>query len=113
MIAGDDVIDIVGDDDKNPMFKVIPVALNMSQIKRNKCPPNPAKMTDPRAKWYIAEFGKVSWELDSLKPLILREIAESSVMDYVDEDKYNAWIKREEKEKTALRDFGDKLAKGN
>lgn len=113
LIGGNEVIDIVGDNDKNPMFQVIPVALNMSQIKKFKCPPNPAKMTDPRAKWYIAEFGKVSWELDSLRPLELRKIAEISVMDYVDVDKYNNWIKREEKEKKALRDFGDKLTRGN
>ena len=111
LIGGDKVTDILGDDEDNPNFKVIPIALSMEQIKKWNPPPNPAKMTDPRAKWYIAKFGKVSWELDSLKPLELRKLAEGSVMEYIDVDKYNIWIKREEKEKEALRDFRKKLSK--
>lgn len=111
LTAGDVCSDIVGDEEDNPAFEIVPVALTMKQIKKYNPPPNPAKITDPRAKWYISQFGKVSWELDSLRPLELRKIAEKSVLEFVDVDKYNKWIKREDKEKKALRDFANKLSK--
>ncbi len=81
----------------------------MDQIKEYGPPPNPAKITDPRAKWYIKEFGKVSWELDAIDAIELRMIAEYSVLKYIDMDKYNTWINREEKEKKLLVDFGETL----
>jgi len=111
LTAGHCVYDILGDDEDDPNFQVIPVALTMEQINKWNPPPNPAKMTDPRAKWYIERFGKVSWELDSLRPLELRKIADKSVLEFVDVDKYNVWIEREDKEKQALIDFGKKLSK--
>ena len=74
LTEGDEFIDTIGDNDDNPNFEVIPVTLTMEQIKKYGPPPNPAKITDPRAKWYIERFGKVSWELDSLRPLELRKI---------------------------------------
>ncbi len=36
------------------------LALNRDQVTRYNPPPNPAKVTDPRAKAYIAEFGRPS-----------------------------------------------------
>lgn len=90
-------------------FKVIPVALNMQQIKKYNPPPNPAKITDPRAKGYIAEFGNKSWELDALKPEVLNSLTESAIQDYIDVDKYNAWIELEKKQKQALKEFGEEL----
>ena len=90
-------------------FEVVNVALTMKQIKKYNPPPNPAKITDPRAKKYIEEFGKVSWELDSLNALELRKIAEKSVLEYLDKEKYNVWVEKEKKEKKALIDFGEKL----
>ena len=92
-------------------FEVIPIALTMEQIKKYNPPPNPAKITDPRAKKYIEEFGKVSWELDSLNALELRKIAEKSVLEYLNEKKYNVWVDKEKKEKQALIDFGISLSK--
>jgi len=41
----------------------------------------------------------------------MRKIAENSVLDYLDVDKYNEWIKREKKEKKALVEFGENLSK--
>ncbi len=109
LIGGEDTIDPLGDDEEDPNFKIVPVALTMEQIEKYNPPPNPAKITDPRAKKYIEEFGKVSWELDSLNALELRKIAERSVLKYLDREKYNAWIERERKEKQALINFGNKL----
>lgn len=106
LVCGDEPLDPLGDDEGDPNFRIIPVALTMEQIKKYKPPPNPAKITDPRAKKYIKEFGKVSWELDSLNAMELRKIAEKSVLQYLDKKKYNAWIDKEEREKQALIDFG-------
>lgn len=98
-----------GEEYTKPNFKVISVALTMSQIDEYNPPPNPAKLTDPRAKKYIQKFGNVSWELDSIDALELRQIAETSVLEYLDLDKYNEWVIREDKEKRLLKEFGEKL----
>lgn len=109
LTAGDECLDIVGDEEENPYFKIIPLALNMQQIKKYNCPPNPAKITDPRAKGYIEEHGNKSWELDALEPKVLMKIAEKGIKEFLDEEKYNVWIERENDEKKALEDFGDNL----
>lgn len=49
---------------------VIPIALTMEQIKQYNPPPNPAKITDKRAKEYIRQFGGMSWEVDALPPML-------------------------------------------
>ena len=68
------------------IIKVVRVALNMSQIKEYKPPPNPAKITDSRSGPYIAEFGKSSWELDALDPKVLSDLVEKTVGGYRDLD---------------------------
>lgn len=93
-------------------FEIVPIALNRKQIAQYKCPPNPAKITDPRAKWYIKEHGKVSWELDALKPDVLIKLATNAVLEYLDVDKYNAFIEREKKEIAALKKFGKEMNNG-
>lgn len=100
-----------GNDYIEPNYEVIQLALNMKQISKYNPPPNPAKITDPRAKWYIKEFGQKSWELDALKPEVLKKVAEKGILEYLDLDKYADWIEREEKEKKALEKFGDSLVK--
>jgi len=90
-------------------FKVVPLALNMQQIKKYNCPPNPAKITDPRARGYIEEHGNKSWELDALEPKVLMKIAEKGIKEFLDEEKYNVWIEREKKEIKSLEKFGESL----
>ena len=92
-------------------FKVVPLALTMQQIKKYNPPPNPAKITDPRAKWYLAEIGNKSWELDALEPKVLSKIAEKGILEFIDLGKYQEWIDREKREKEALEKFGEKLSK--
>jgi hypothetical protein len=89
-------------------FEIVPLALNMEQIKKYNPPPNPAKMTDPRAKKYVDEFGESSWELDALKPEVLMKIAEIGIQKYLDIDKYNEVIKREKKDVLPLQEFAEK-----
>lgn len=66
--------------------------------------------TDPRAAWYISQYGKVSWELDALKPEVLRNITEIGIRQFMDIKAYNSWIALENQQKKALEDFGKKLA---
>jgi len=78
------------------------IALNMEQIEQFSPPPNPAKITDPRAKKYIAEFGATSWELDALSPRDLNELLDSQIQALMDIEKYNHWCRLEEHEKQEL-----------
>jgi len=93
----------------NDYFSVIPLALNQEQVEQYNPPPNPAKITDPRAKWYLAEYGNKSWELDALEPKVLMDITEKGILEFLDEGKYQQWIARENNESKALREFGDNL----
>lgn len=95
--------------EKRYAFEIISAALTKEQIEMYSLPPNPAKITDPRAKWYIKEFGKVSWELDAIDALELRKIAKKAILQYLDMVKYGKWIKREKKEIKALKNFGETL----
>jgi len=86
---------------------VLRVALNMSQIERLNPPPNPAKLTDSRAKSYIDKYGESSWELDALSPVELNNIVERAVMRYRDEDKWKEATNREEKGRRTLQAIYD------
>ncbi len=69
------------------------IALNMDQVDHFNPPPNPAKITDSRAKDYIKRFGKKSWELDALDPKVLVELIRRQVETYRDDD---LWAEKEE-----------------
>ncbi len=75
---------------------VKPVALNMDQINEFNPPPNPAKITDPRAKWYINKYGPTSWELDALPPKELIRLTENAVQSIIDMNIYNDMIVEEQ-----------------
>jgi hypothetical protein len=65
------------------------IALNWDQIQEYQPPPNFAKVSDPRAAAYIAEFGDDSWELDALSPNVLMDLVREAVLSYRDMDRYN------------------------
>ena len=89
-------------------FRIVPIALTMEQINELNPPPNPAKITDPRAKWYISEYGDKSYEVEALKPQYLINLIEDTIRDYINIEKYNAWLEREKKEKDEIRKFAKK-----
>ena len=62
------------------------VALTMNQIQRFNPPPNPAKITDPRAIAYIEQFGDTSWELDALEPQFITSIIQDEISALMDKD---------------------------
>lgn len=61
------------------------IALNMDQVETYRPPPNFAKLTDTRADGYIKRFGRNSWELDALEPILLAQLIEDTVTAYRDD----------------------------
>jgi len=98
-----------GDHQYPPNFQVIPVALTKKQIEEYNLPPNPAKLSDSRAKKYIEEHGEISWEADAMKPQVMRAIVEAEIEYYIDMDKYNAVIEIEDKQKEKFKELGKKF----
>lgn len=74
------------------------LALNWDQIEQYNPPPNPAKVTDPRAKNYMAEFGDESWELDALEPAAIATLIRNELDTLIEAD---AWADESEKEADA------------
>lgn len=85
------------------------IALTMKQIKKYNPPTNPAKLTDPRAKWYIQSYGNSSWEVDALDPKTLNKLVSSTIESNIDMDLFNNMKKREETDKIILRKLSKTL----
>lgn len=85
------------------------IALNMDQIRRYNPPENPAKVTDSRYKKYVAEHGESSWELDALEPAVLSTLVEDTILEYLDQDKFDKIGKAEQKVKTNIRKLADMI----
>ena len=85
------------------MVKVKKIALTMGQVRKHQPPPNPAKVTDPRAAAYIAEFGEHSWEVDALPPRVLAATIRRELEALVNRDLMAAVELREKKDKEFLR----------
>lgn len=79
------------------------IALTMKQIRKYKLPPNPAKVTDSRARVYIEKYGDQSWEVDALDPATLQKIIRSAFKGVIDEVRMYAIRAQEERDKDSLR----------
>lgn len=77
------------------IFRLDRLALNMDQIEHYSPPPNPTKITDSRAKDYIARFGHESWELDALEPSVISNLIEHEILERLDKDQWEDDIRRE------------------
>jgi hypothetical protein len=88
---------------------VVAIGLTSVQIKKYNPPPNPAKITDPRAGEYIAEHGPVSWEVDALNPKILNALVTKNIESRIDMDLFQEQIDQEETDKEALRKVAKKF----
>lgn len=84
------------------------IALTWDQIQAYSPPPNPAKVTDPRAKDYIAKFGRTSWEVDALRPQVLSGILTQAIENHMDIKQYKEMLKLERDQKEELRILIDK-----
>ncbi len=98
----------VGDRDYSehiPKFEVIHIGLTDEQVKKYSPPPNPAKFSDPRAKWYVQKYGKTSWEVDALNPKVLNKLIKKHVEDLIDMKLFNDQLQKEEHDKKALEEY--------
>ena len=82
--------------------EVIHIGLTWKQVNKYTPPPNPAKITDPRAKWYIQKHGNTSWEVDALNPKVLHELVRKNVEALIDMNLFNSRLKKEELDKKKL-----------
>jgi hypothetical protein len=89
------------DDDDKPL-EVRRIALNYDQVEQYEPPPNPAKITDSRARGYIAEHGEESWELDALDPATLDALIEEHIDGIVDDDLWHEANEQEREQITLL-----------
>jgi hypothetical protein len=110
--SGEDMVRDIRD--RLSMFRgtkllVTKVALTMSQIEEYDPPPNPAKITDPRAAKYIEQHGDESWEVDALPPNVLTQLITEGIEKYLDRDAYDAVVAQEEDDKERLRDAVEAL----
>lgn len=81
---------------------VVKLALTKAQINQYNPPPNPAKITDPRASAYIEKHGRTSWEVDALNPSTLARIVRDAFKTVVDVRKMKAIKSQEEVDKADL-----------
>lgn len=87
------------------------IALTMEQIQQYNPPPNPAKMSDPRANDYVAKHGDESWELDALPPKVLNDLVTKAIEGQLDRALYDEMIEREDEDKKRLNGFMDEVKK--
>jgi hypothetical protein len=71
------------------------LALNMDQVRRYNPPPNPAKISDPRAADYIQQYGSESWELDALEPAVIRQLITDEARKLIDPELWNTTMAEE------------------
>lgn len=92
-------------DGHNPAhcFELRRIALNWDQIEEYAPPPNPAKITDSRARSYIARHGRDSWELDALEPAAIADLIGENVLAVRDEDAWAAVASEQESQGEVLR----------
>ncbi len=84
------------------------IALNMPQIEDFNPPPNPAKLTDTRAKGYIKKHGtRSSWELDALEPAYIEEIITDSVIALRNEVEWKKVKRKEQKSRDTLTNLAE------
>lgn len=82
--------------------EVAKVALTMEQVKLHKPPPNPAKITDPRAAGYIQKYGDKSWEVDALPPPVLAGIINTAIDNVLVRPTWNKVLAQEKTDKQRL-----------
>jgi len=64
-----------------------------------------AKPTDPRFKWYSANYGKQAWELDALDPNVLRDRVRRAILSKIDQDEWDRAMVCEEAEQSSLQTY--------
>lgn len=98
---------LCGDDAE--YFSIDRLALNMDQIEEHGFPPNPAKITDTRAKAYIKEHGTASWELDAMEPRLINELVRENISLHIDDNQWDEDVARIARTKNWLLSKADEI----
>lgn len=85
------------------------IALTTPQVRQYNPPPNPAKMKDSRAKKYIDQFGRVSWEVNALSPGTLNKLIETRLKSLIDMKAMKEIIEKEDLHKERMQQFAKEL----
>lgn len=96
-------------ENENALVNVQRIALNMKQVKKYNPPPNPAKITDSRARGYMREYGGSSWELDALEPSVLEDLIDKTIANYKDADLWQEMVEEENEHIAALEKVAKRL----
>ena len=83
------------------------IALNRDQVDEYSPPPNPAKLSDSRARSYINVHGNSSWELDALNPDTLGGLIGGAISRHLDSDLYERRLRVQEAGRAELQKIAD------
>jgi len=89
------------------------IALTMEQIREYDLPSNLVDGDDTRNDWYKENFGDEKWEVDALRPDILRDLVGSAIKKCVDIATWNDTLKTEQEEKKELEEVAGELERRN
>ncbi len=85
------------------------IALTMPQIRQYKLPTNPVKIKDSRAREYVRQHGKHSWEVDALKNSVLTKTIQAEFRSLLDMKLFDAITEKQEVLRAdAIRRVGEK-----
>lgn len=85
------------------IFELERIGITQQQIQEYNPPPNPAKLSDTRAKEFVRKFGKYSWEVDALPPETLHILLRSKIETSINLDMYNAVLEQEHIDREKLK----------
>ena len=77
----------------------------MTQVQQYGPPPNPTKLTDSRAREFIRQYGRQSWEVDALPPDVLTQLISNRFEELLDLDAMEAVKERERADIAKLREL--------
>ena len=83
------------------------IALTQEQIQKFNPPPCYTKITDPRAKDYLAKFGDNSWELDALEPNFIQDLIRAEIDPLIDKEILADTLALEEEQRRELQLVAD------
>jgi hypothetical protein len=83
------------------------IALTWDQIRQYNPPPNPTKVTDPRAAAYNDRFSGESWELDALSPQVIEQLIRDNVTPEIDAELWEEDAAQEQADRATLGGIAD------
>ena len=81
------------------------LALNLDQVRAQSLPPDPAKVTDSRAKKYIEDYGDESWEMDALEPQFINDLIRAKVEGLRNQETWDKDMERYQRGQDNLREI--------